>query len=111
MFVSIFHVADRRQIERGARLLLELPDAGTVHIEPQPDAVLAPRIGQFADEIAFGGPARLQFLPALDRRRAGRVAVLDRPVQLARPAIRHHDRMSPRLTSSHYCATRMPSSA
>src|SRR3546814_4947144 len=39
----------------------------------------AQRIGQFADEIAFGGPARMQFLPALDRRRAGRVAVIDRP--------------------------------
>src|SRR3546814_1341403 len=72
--VRIFHLAERRQIERGARLLLELPDAGTVHIEHQPDAVLAQRIGQFADEIAFGGPARMLFLPALDRRRAGRRA-------------------------------------
>src|SRR3546814_6660612 len=27
--VRIFHLAERRQIERGARLLLELPDAGT----------------------------------------------------------------------------------
>src|SRR3546814_9740765 len=33
----------------------------------------------FGDQIALGGPARMQFLPALDRRRAGRVAVVDRP--------------------------------
>src|SRR3546814_9559598 len=32
----------------------------------------------------------MQFLPALDRRRAGRVAVIDRPDQIARPAIGHH---------------------
>src|SRR3546814_1015648 len=56
-------------------------------------------VGAIDDVGAIGGPARIRFL-----------AVDDQPDRQSEAVI-NGDRKSTRLNSSHYCASRMPSSA